>query len=255
MSITIKSRTDLEKMRIAGRIAGNARDLAGKSLEAGMTTKDIDKIVHDYIVGQGAVPSFLGYGGFPGSACISVNDEVIHGIPGSRKIKNGDIVSIDVGAYINGFHGDTCATFPVGKISEEAQMLLDVTRNSLYAGIAKATAGARLEEVCGAVEEYCASRGYGIVREYCGHGIGRNLHESPEVPNYVQKGARDMRVKLQAGMCICIEPMINVKGDAIRVCKDGWTVRTKSGSLSAHFEHAIAITTGKPVILTESDID
>lgn len=251
MSITIKSKTDLEKMRIAGRIAGTALHLAGNSLEPGMTTKDIDKIVHDYIVGQGAVPSFLGYGGFPGSACISVNDEVIHGIPGSRKIKTGDIVSIDVGAYIGGFHGDTCATFPVGRISEEAQQLLDVTKASLYEGIAKAVPGNRLADVCGAVEKYCASRGYGIVREYCGHGIGRNLHESPEVPNYVQNGSKDMRLKLQPGMTICIEPMINVKGDAIRVCRDGWTVRTRSGSLSAHFEHAIAITPDGPVLLTD----
>ncbi len=255
MSITIKSKTDLEKMRIAGRIAGNARDLAGRSLEPGMTTKEIDKIVHDYIIGQGAVPSFLGYGGFPGSACISVNDEVIHGIPGSRKIKSGDIVSIDVGAFINGFHGDTCATFPVGTISEEAQALLDVTKQSLFEGIAKAVAGARLEEVSGAVEKYCASRGYGIVREYCGHGIGRHLHESPEVPNFVDRRSKDMHLRLQPGMTICIEPMINAKGDAVRVAKDGWTVRTRSGSLSAHFEHAIAITSNGPVILTESELD
>ena len=251
MSITIKSKTDLQRMREAGRIARRACLLAGQSLEPGMTTKDVDKIVHDYIVGQGAYPSFLGYGGFPGSACVSVNEEVIHGIPGSRKIKAGDIVSIDVGAKLNGFHGDTCATFPVGKISEEAQQLLEVTEASLMAGIAKAVVGARLEEVCGAVEQYCASRGYGIVREYCGHGIGRELHESPEVPNYVQRGAKDMRLKLQPGMCICIEPMINVKGDAIRQCRDGWTVRTKNGCLSAHFEHAIAITQDGPVILTD----
>jgi len=252
MSITIKSKTDLEKMRIAGRIAGTACHVAGRALEPGMTTKDVDKIVHDYIVGQGAVPSFLGYGGFPGSACVSVNEEVIHGIPGSRKLKNGDIVSIDVGAYINGFHGDTCYTFPVGKISDEAQQLLDVTNASLYEGIKAAVVGARLYEVSGAVEKYCASRGYGIVREYCGHGIGRELHESPEVPNYVQAGRKGVR--LQAGMCICIEPMINVKGDAIRVAKDGWTVRTRSGSLSAHFEHAIAITENGPVILTEPEL-
>ena len=255
MSITIKSKTDLEKMRIAGRIAANARDLAGRMLEPGMTTKDVDKIVHDYIVGQGAVPSFLGYGGFPGSACVSVNEEVIHGIPGGRKLRPGDIVSIDVGAHIDGFHGDTCWTFPVGKITDEAQALLDVTRQSLFEGIARALPGNHLADVCGAVEQYCASRGYGIVREYCGHGIGRNLHESPEVPNYVQQGSRDMRIKLQPGMTICIEPMINVKGDAIRVCKDGWTVRTKNGCLSAHFEHMIAITPDGPVILTESDLD
>lgn len=251
MSITIKSKTDLEKMRIAGRIAGRAVQIAGQSLKAGMTTKDVDKIVHAYITGQGAVPSFLGYGGFPGSACVSVNEEVIHGIPSSRKLKNGDIVSIDVGAYINGFHGDTCATFPVGTISPEAQQLLDVTKASLYEGIAKAVVGARLCEVSGAVEQYCRSRGYGIVKEYCGHGIGRNLHESPEVPNFVQGGQKGVR--LQAGMCICIEPMINAKGDAIRVCRDGWTVRTKSGSLSAHFEHAIAITQDGPVILTDPE--
>ena len=255
MSITIKSKTDLEKMRIAGRIAANARDLAGRMFEPGMTTKDVDKIVHDYIVGQGAVPSFLGYGGFPGSACVSVNEEVIHGIPGGRKLKPGDIVSIDVGAYIGGFHGDTCWTFPVGKITDEAQALLDVTRQSLFEGIAKAQPGNHLADVCGAVEQYCASRGYGIVREYCGHGIGRQLHESPEVPNYVQQGARDMRIKLQPGMTICIEPMINVRGDAIRVCRDKWTVRTKNGCLSAHFEHMIAITPDGPVILTESDLD
>ncbi|MDE7121983.1 MAG: type I methionyl aminopeptidase [Oscillospiraceae bacterium] len=248
-NITIKSKTDLEKMRIAGRIAGRALQLAGQSLKPGMTTKDVDQIIYDYITSQGAVPSFLGYAGFPGSACVSVNDEVIHGIPGSRKLKTGDIVSIDVGACINGFHGDTCATFPVGRISQEAQDLLDVTKASLYEGIAKALVGARLYEVSSAVEQYCASRGYGIVREYCGHGIGRDLHEAPEVPNYVQAGHKGVR--LQAGMCICIEPMINAKGDAIRVCKDGWTVRTRSGSLSAHFEHAIAITQNGPVILTD----
>ena len=252
MSITIKSKTDLEKMRIAGRIAGTALHIAGRALEPGMTTKDVDKIVHDYIISQGAVPSFLGYGGFPGSACISVNEEVIHGIPGSRKLKTGDIVSIDVGAYINGFHGDTCYTFPVGRISQEAQDLLDVTNASLYEGIKAAVVGARLSEVSGAVEQYCASRGYGIVREYCGHGIGRELHESPEVPNYVQNGSKGIR--LQEGMCICIEPMINVKGDAIRRCRDGWTVRTKSGSLSAHFEHAIAITKDGPEILTVPEL-
>lgn len=255
MSITIKSKTDLEKMRIAGRIAANARDLAGRMLEPGMTTKDVDKIVHDYITSQGATPSFLGYAGFPGSACVSVNEEVIHGIPGGRKLKPGDIVSIDVGACKDGFHGDTCWTFPVGKITDEAQALLDVTRASLFEGIVKAVPGNHISDVCGAVETYCASRGYGIVREYCGHGIGRNLHESPEVPNYVQPGSRDMRIKLQAGMTFCIEPMINVRGDAIRVCKDGWTVRTKNGCLSAHFEHMIAITPDGPVILTESDLD
>ncbi len=252
MSITIKSKTDLEKMRIAGRIAGNACHLAGRALKPGMTTEEIDEIIYEYITEQGAVPSFLGYGGFPNSACISVNEEVIHGIPGSRKLKTGDIVSIDVGAKIHGFHGDTCYTFPVGRISQEAQELLDVTNASLYEAIKKAVVGARLSEVSGAVEQYCASRGYGIVREYCGHGIGRDLHEPPEVPNFIESRNRDIR--LEEGMCICIEPMINMKGDAIRLCGNGWTVRTKSGSLSAHFEHAIAITKDGPIILTQPDL-
>ena len=254
MSITIKSRTDLNRMREAGRVAARALQIAGQSLEPGMTTLDVDKIVHDYIVRQGAYPSFLNYGGFPGSACVSVNDVVIHGIPSAHyKLKSGDIVSIDVGAKLNGFHGDTCATFPVGKISKEAQALLDVTKASLYEGIARAVTGARLSDVSAAVEQYCRSRGYGIVREYCGHGIGRELHESPEVPNYVDSRSRDQRVKLMAGMCICIELMINVRGDEVRRAKDGWTVRTKSGSLSAHFEHAIAVTPDGPVILTDPE--
>ncbi|MGN1480770.1 type I methionyl aminopeptidase [Porcipelethomonas sp.] len=246
--LNIKSSTDLAKMREAGKIAGGALKLAGESIKPGMTTKALDKIIHDYIVGCGATPSFLNYGGFPASACISINNEVIHGIPShKRRIAEGDIVSVDVGAYYNGFHGDTCATFPVGKISDEAKALLDVTQESLYEGIKAAQVGARLGDVCHAVEEYCASRGYGIVRNYCGHGIGRKLHESPEVPNYGKPGHGP---KLVSGMTFCIEPMINAKGDDIKVLKDGWTVITASGSLSAHFEHSIAITSDGPVILT-----
>jgi methionyl aminopeptidase len=214
-----------------------------------MTTKALDKIVHDYIIKCGAKPSFLGYGGFPGSACISINNEVIHGIPSHKvKIQEGDIVSVDVGAFYDGFHGDTCATFACGKISDEAQKLLDVTKASLYEGIAAAKVGARLGDVSHAVEEYCSSRGYGIVRNYTGHGIGRNLHEEPEVPNF---GTAGRGPRIVSGMTFCIEPMINVKGDAVRVLKDGWTVVTSSGSLSAHFEHTIAITPEGPVIMTE----
>ena len=187
--VSIKSSTDLAKMREAGQIAGRALKLAGESIKAGMTTKALDKIIHDFIVGCGAIPSFLNYGGFPGSACISINNEVIHGIPSHKKrIAEGDIVSVDVGAFYNGFHGDTCATFAVGKISEEAKELLKVTEESLYEGIRAAQVGARLGDVGHAVEEYCSSRGYGIVRNYCGHGIGRDLHESPEVPNYGKEG-------------------------------------------------------------------
>lgn len=247
--ISVKSSTDLAKMREAGQIAGRALKLAGESIKAGMTTKALDKIIHDYIVGCGAKPSFLGYGGFPGSACISINNEVIHGIPShKRKISEGDIVSVDVGAFYNGFHGDTCATFAVGNISDEAKALLKVTEESLYEGIRAAQVGARLGDVCHAVEEYCSSRGYGIVRNYCGHGIGRNLHEEPEVPNYGKAGHGQ---RLVAGMTFCIEPMINQKGDGVKVLRDGWTVVTANGSLSAHFEHAIAITPTGPVILTQ----
>ena len=247
--VSIKSSTDLAKMREAGLIAGRALKLAGESIKPGMTTKALDKIIHDYIIGCGAKPSFLNYGGFPASACISINNEVIHGIPvHKRRIAEGDIVSVDVGAYYNGFHGDTCATFPVGKVSDEAKALLEVTEQSLYEGIAAAQVGARLGDVCHAVEEYCASRGYGIVRNYCGHGIGRELHESPEVPNYGKPGHGP---RLVSGMTFCIEPMINAKGDDVRVLRDGWTVVTANGSLSAHFEHAIVITPDGPVILTK----
>lgn len=247
--VSIKSSTDLAKMREAGQIAGRALKLAGESIKAGMTTKALDKIIHDFIVGCGAIPSFLNYGGFPGSACISINNEVIHGIPSHKKrIAEGDIVSVDVGAFYNGFHGDTCATFAVGKISEEAKELLKVTEESLYEGIRAAQVCARLGDVGHAVEEYCSSRGYGIVRNYCGHGIGRDLHESPEVPNYGKEGHGQ---RLVAGMTFCIEPMINQKGDGIKVLRDGWTVITESGSLSAHFEHAIAVTPSGPVILTQ----
>lgn len=247
--VSIKSSTDLKKMREAGQIAARALQLAGKSIKAGMTTKALDKIVHDYIISCGAKPSFLGYGGFTGSACISINEEVIHGIPShKRRIAEGDIVSVDVGAYYNGFHGDTCATFPCGKISDEAQRLLEDTEASLYEGIKAAVVGARIGDVSHAVEKYVSERGYGIVREYCGHGIGRELHMEPEVPNYGKPGHGP---RLVAGMTFCIEPMINLKGDAIRVLKDKWTVVAKSGSLSAHFEHMIAVTPDGPVILTK----
>lgn len=247
--ISIKSSTDLAKMREAGLIAGRALQLAGESIKPGMTTKALDKIIHDYIIGCGAKPSFLNYGGFPASACISINNEVIHGIPShKRRIAEGDIVSVDVGAFYNGFHGDTCATFPCGKISDEAKQLLEVTKKSLYEGIAAAQVGARLGDVSHAVEEYCASRGYGIVRNYCGHGVGRELHEAPEVPNYGKPGHGP---RLAAGMTIAVEPMINAKGDGVKVLRDGWTVITSSGSLSAHFEHTIAITSDGPVLLTK----
>ena len=247
--ISIKSKTDLGKMRVAGKIAAGALKLAGESIKSGMTTYALDKIIHDHIVGQGAKPSFLGYGGFPASACISINNEVIHGIPSiKRVIKDGDIVSVDVGAYINGFHGDTCATFAVGKISDEAKRLLEVTEASLYVGIEQAKVDARIGDIAHAIEEYCVSRGYAVVKKYCGHGVGRELHEEPEVPNYGKAGHGP---RLVSGMTIAIEPMVNVTGEDVKVLKDGWTVLTKSGSLSAHFEHTVAITPDGAVILTQ----
>lgn len=248
MSVTIKSKTDLRKMREAGRIAAQALEHAGKVIHPGMTTKQLDKCIHDFIVDCGAVPTFLGYGGFPASACISINEEVIHGIPNPRRVIHaGDIVSVDVGATFDGFVGDTAYTFAVGDISQEAADLLRVTEESLYKAIQAAQVGARLGDVSHTVEEYCMARGYGIVREYCGHGIGREMHEDPEVPNYGKPGHG---MRLIPGMTFCIEPMINAKGDGVRVLGDGWTVVTRSGSLAAHFEHEIAVTPDGPVILT-----
>ena len=246
--INVKSAAEISKMQLAGKIAGGALKLAGKKIEAGMTTKELDKIIHDYIVKNGAVPSFLGYGGFPASACISVNDEVIHGIPGKRKILEGDIVSVDVGAFIDGYHGDTCATFPVGEISQEAKGLLEATEQSLFEGIKAARAGNRLGDVSNAIEEFILSKGYAIVKQYVGHGVGKNLHEDPEVPNYGKAGHGP---RLVPGMTIAIEPMVNIKGEGVRVLDNKWTVVTTSGSLSAHFEHTIAITSGDPIILTK----
>lgn len=246
--VTIKTASDLEKMREAGKIAANALLTLGQKLHAGMTTKEIDKIIHHEITAHGAKPSFLGYGGFPGSACVSVNNEVIHGIPSpKRRIAEGDIVSVDVGAFYKGFHSDTCYTFAIGEISPEAQALLRTTEESLYEAIKASVVGARLGDVSSTVERYCRDRGYGIVKQFCGHGIGKQLHEEPEVPNHGRAGHG---MRLVEGMTICIEPMINAVGDEIIQLPDGWTILTKSGSLSAHFEHEIAITANGPVILT-----
>ena len=245
--ITLKSAHEIELMRRAGKITAAARAVARDMVKPGVTTQQIDKAVYKFITEQGATPSFLHYNGYPASVCVSVNDEIIHGIPGKRVLQEGDIVSVDVGATFDGFVGDNAYTFAVGDISEEAADLLRVTEASLYAAIDAARVGARLGDVSHTVEEYCGSRGYGIVREYCGHGIGHEMHEDPEVPNYGKAGHG---VRLVSGMTFCIEPMINVKGDAVRVLSDGWTVVTRSGSLAAHFEHEIAVTQDGPVILT-----
>ncbi|MCD7846509.1 MAG: type I methionyl aminopeptidase [Oscillospiraceae bacterium] len=246
--INIKSNKDLLKMRKAGEITGGALVAAGKALYAGMTTKELDKVVHSYITSRGAKPSFLGYGGFPASACISVNDTVIHGIPSSKEvIHNGDIVSVDVGAYIDGFHGDSAYTFTVGEINPEVQGLLTATEESLMLAISMAKPGVRIGDLSAAIQEYVESRGYGVVREYVGHGVGSNLHEEPEVPNFGRAGHGP---RLMSGMVIAIEPMITLGNPAVKVLGDGWTVKTRDGKAAAHFEHTIAITPDGAVILT-----
>lgn len=245
--ISIKNSRELSMMREACIISARALKLAGEAVEPGVTTGEIDRIIRRYIESQGAKPNFLGYGGFPASACISVNETVIHGIPGNRVIKAGDIVSIDVGAFFNGFNGDNAATFPAGDISPEAERLLAATKESLHEGIAQAIAGNRIGDIGSAVQRYVEMRGYSVVRQFVGHGVGTNLHEDPSVPNF---GTPGRGPRLLPGMTLAIEPMINMGGPEVRILKDGWTTVTQDGKLSAHFEHTIAITQDGPVILT-----
>ncbi|MBQ7522654.1 MAG: type I methionyl aminopeptidase [Clostridia bacterium] len=250
--ISIKTNRELTLMKEACRISANALKVAGQAIEPGISTKEIDDIVRKYIQKQGATPSFLGYGGFPASACISVNNVVIHGIPSKKqKLKNGDIVSVDVGAFIGGFHGDNAYTFACGEISKEAQALLDATKESLYQGIAQAKAGNRIGDIGHAVQEYAESRSYSVVRDFVGHGVGAKLHEDPSVPNYGKAGRG---VRLVSGMVIAIEPMITAGGYQVKVLDDDWTTVTADGSLAAHFEHTVAITPDGPVIMTIPDI-
>ena len=252
-SIYIKSKSEIELMRQAGRITAGARTIARQAVAAGVSTKQIDKLVHEYIVKSGAKPTFKGYGGFPGSACISVNDEVIHGIPGKRIIRSGDIVSLDVGATYKGFVGDCAGTFPCGEISEEARKLIEVTRQSFFEGIKYARIGYRVSDISAAIQEYVESHGFSVVREYVGHGVGRQLHEAPEVPNFRTERRTRPDPRLVKGMTLAIEPMVNAGGCAIRVLDDDWTVVTLDGSLSAHYENTIAITDGEPEILTMAE--
>lgn len=248
--ITIKSPREIEAMRKAGKITAQARTVGRETVKPGVTTAQINKAIHDYITGAGATPSFLGYGGFSGSACVSVNDEVIHGIPGPRIVNEGDIVSIDVGAFIGGFHGDCCGTYGAGEISPEAKRLIEVTRQSFFEGIKFAKAGYRVSDISHAIQEYVEGHGFSLVREYVGHGIGRKLHEPPEVPNFGEPGHGPRLVK---GMTLAIEPMVMIGGKAIKVLSDDWTVVTRDGSLSAHYENTVLITDGEPEILTISE--
>ena len=249
--ITLKSSHEIQLMRQAGRITAAARALAGAMVAPGVSTREIDKAVYRFITSQGAVPSFLHYNGYPASVCISVNDEVIHGIPGHRVLREGDIVSVDVGAYKDGFHGDCAATYPCGEISEEARRLIEVTRQSFFEGLRYAREGYRLPDLSGAIQKYVESNGFSVVREYVGHGIGSKMHEAPEVPNYVEP--RMGRPRFLRGMTIAVEPMVNAGGAAVKVMPDGWTVKTADGRLSAHYKNTILITDGEPELLTDPD--
>ena len=245
--ITLKSAHEIEAMRLAGKITAAARALAREMVKPGVTTQQIDKAVFHFIREQGAIPSFLHYNGYPASVCISVNDEIIHGIPGKRVLREGDIVSVDVGAYIGGYHGDCAGTYPCGQVSDEALRLIRVTQDSFFEGLKFAREGYRLSDISHAVQTFVEANGYSVVREYVGHGIGRNMHEAPEVPNYGKPGHGP---RLLRGMTLAVEPMVNAGTAAIKQMSDGWTVKTKDRSLSAQYEHTIVVTDNGCEIMT-----
>ena len=251
--INTKSKSEIEKMKASGKIVAGVLEQIEKNIFPGISTKELDRIATNYIIRSGAFPSFLGvpnyYGGikFPGAICASVNGEVIHGIPDGRVLKEGDIISVDVGAYYNGFHGDAARTFPVGKVSDEASKLIEVTKQSFFEGLKFVKPNNRVSDISGAIEDYVVSFGYSVVKEYTGHGIGRELHEDPEVPNY-RTNRRGHR--LAAGMAIAIEPMVNQGTDEISLAGNKWTVYTKDGKLSAHYENTVIVTDDEPLIVT-----
>jgi methionyl aminopeptidase len=251
--VTRKSRSEIERMRRAGRIVAEVLDRIEAELRPGITTAELDAMAEAHIRASGATPSFKGYPGinprhpFPASVCVSIDDEIVHGIPGDRRIREGQIVSIDAGAIVDGWHGDGARTFFVGEPPAEVRKLIDLTREAMYAGIAAAVAGNHIEDISGAVEDVAARAGLGIIRQFVGHGIGSAMHEEPQVPNY--RTGRAGR-KLEPGICLAIEPMFTLGGDDTRIQPDDWTVVTRDGSLAAHFEHSIAVTADGPQILT-----
>ncbi|WP_055105091.1 type I methionyl aminopeptidase [Paenibacillus ihumii] len=248
--IICKSETELGFMREAGRIVAETHRLMAKSIEPGITTGELDQIADKYIRSQGAVPSFKNYNGFPYSICASVNEELVHGFPGKRKLNEGDIISLDIGAEYRGFHGDSAWTYPVGEITEEAKRLLEVTEGSLYAGLELVKPDVRLYTISHAIQRYIEDAGFSVVREYVGHGIGAKLHEEPQIPNY---GIPDRGPRLKPGMVLAIEPMVNAGKRYVRTLEDNWTVVTVDGSLCAHFEHTVAVTADGMEILTKLD--
>ena len=245
--IEVKSPREIERMRRAGQIAASALAAAGRAVAAGITTRELNRIIHETLVSHGATPTFLGYNGFPAAACISVNDQVIHGIPGSRKLQEGDLVKIDVGATWEGYVGDCANTFPVGAVDDEAARLIEVTRQSFYEGIQFARAGMRVHDISHGVQTYVEQQGFSVVRAFVGHGVGAQMHEDPEVPNFGKPGTG---ARLCAGMTLAVEPMVNQGTFQVNVLDDGWTVKTRDGKLSAHYENSILITQGEPEILT-----
>ena len=246
--IVLKTGRELSIMREACRISAGALQTAGKAVRPGVSTAEIDKLAEEYILSQGGKPNFKNYQGYPATACISINNEVIHGIPSSKRIlKQGDIVSIDLGAEYGGYHGDNAATFACGEVSPEAKRLIDITEQSLYKGIEAAVSGGRIGDIGHAVQSFVEAAGYSVVRKFIGHGIGTKLHEEPEVPNF---GTEGRGIRLVPGMTLAIEPMVNAGGSDVRILPDGWTVLTKDGSLSAHFEHTVVITPEGPKIMT-----
>ena len=248
MAITIKNEKHIQSMREAGKINAEVLELLKSYIKPGISTKELDKIAFDFIKSKDAIPSFKGYGGFPATICASVNNQLIHGIPSDIILKEGDIISIDVGTYKNGFHADAARTFPVGNISKEANKLIEVTEQSFFEGIKFAKVGYYLYDISDSIEKYVENNGFSIVRDYVGHGIGKNLHEDPQVPNYRPFGKKGP--KLIKGMTLAIEPMVNFGAKDIKVLQDGWTVVTKDGSLCAHYENTILITEEEPEILT-----
>lgn len=248
--ITVKTNSEIEQMRLAGRAAAAARDAAGAAVAPGVTTAEIDEVVWETLREHGAKASFYRYNGFPAAVCVSINDEVIHGIPGPRKIREGDIVKIDVGAIVGGFHGDTAATFAAGRISKAAADLAEATKQSFFEGIKQARPGKRVSDISAAIGAYVEARGYGVVRAYTGHGVGTALHEDPEIPNYRDPVRKERGARLVPGMTLAIEPMVNLGGPGVYVAADNWTVLTADRSLSAHYEHTVLITEGEPELLT-----
>lgn len=245
--VTIKSKSEIEKMKVAGIVTYGALKAVKEAVKPGVTTIELDRIAEKYIRAQGCTPGFKGYGGFPSSICASVNDEIIHGFPDNRVLKEGDIISVDVGAVYKGYNGDAARTFPVGKVSEEAQRLIDVTRESFFEGLRNIKEGYRIHDISAAIQKHVEKNGYSVLRGYCGHGVGIEMHEDPEVPNYVTSSRG---IRLKAGMCIAVEPMVCQFDHSVYIGDNDWTVITKDGGLTAHYENSVLVTNGEPYLLT-----